>query len=143
MNNGFSPSQTCKTGNVDANLILRHHKLDIMAQFFKKKSVNPKTKRNEIAKDLNYSSSTLQRYRHDKTMQSPYKSSNNKGPQETSNDLKISQKESSTDMDSTITRSTNKKNNLKGANPNDIPNHGSVFVYLMNKFFQKRKFFVC
>ena len=37
------------------------------------KSINPKKKQKEIAKELDYSTSTLQRYRKDTKMQSPYK----------------------------------------------------------------------
>ena len=40
MNNTFSLKQTSKTGNLDANLIARQCKLDIMARFMEIKSVN-------------------------------------------------------------------------------------------------------
>ena len=45
-------------------------------------------KQNEIAKELGYSSSTLQRYRQDIKMQSPYKSNNPIKRQMTSEGLK-------------------------------------------------------
>ena len=39
------------------------------------KSNYPKIRKGQLAKDLGYSSSTLQRYRHDIKMRSPYMSS--------------------------------------------------------------------
>ena len=71
MNNTFSLEQISRTGNLDANLILLQHKLDLMARFMEMKSVNPKIKRKEIARELGYSSSTLQRYGQDIKKQSP------------------------------------------------------------------------
>ena len=61
MNNTFSLEQMSRTGNLDANLILRQHTLDLMARFMEIKSINPKLKEKEIGKELRYSSSTLQR----------------------------------------------------------------------------------
>ena len=59
MNNTFSLQQISQTGNVDSDLITRHYKLDLMARFMEIKSINPKLKESEIAKELGYSSSTL------------------------------------------------------------------------------------
>ena len=64
MNNIFSQSERSKTGNLDANLILRQHELDLMARFMEIKSTTPKLTQNEIAKELGYSNSSLLRYRH-------------------------------------------------------------------------------
>ena len=61
MNNSFCSQQISKTGNLDANLILRQHKLDLMARFMEIKSANSKWKQNETNKELGYSSSTSQR----------------------------------------------------------------------------------
>ena len=44
-----------------------------MARFMEIKSINPKMKEREILKGLGFSRSTLQRYRCDMKMQSPYK----------------------------------------------------------------------
>ena len=82
----FSSEQISKTGNLDANLILRQNKLDLMSRFMELKSINPKLGQDQIAKEVSYSCSTLQRYRHDIKMQSPYKPN---GPKRTpSNDPK-------------------------------------------------------
>ena len=44
-----------------------------MARFMEIKFVNPKLKQNQVAKKLDCSSSTLQRYRNDINMVSPYR----------------------------------------------------------------------
>ena len=71
MNNTVSLEQNSRTGNVDANLLFRQHNVDLMARCMEIKSINPKLKQKEIAKELNYSSSTLQSFRQDTKMQSP------------------------------------------------------------------------
>ena len=73
MNNSFSLQQIQKTSNLDANLISRQYKLNLMADFMRVKYENPKMKQSEIANHLGMSSSTLQRYRNDINMLSPYK----------------------------------------------------------------------
>ena len=87
MNNTFSLEQIYKTGNLDSNLILRQYKLDLMARFTEIKSVNPKLKQNQMAKELGCPSSTLQRYRNDIKMLSLYRipPDSQKGRQEISN----------------------------------------------------------
>ena len=54
MNNSFPLEQLSKFKNIDANLILCQHKLDLMARFMEAKSINPKLKQNQIAKELGY-----------------------------------------------------------------------------------------
>ena len=73
MNKTFPLEQVSETVNLGSNLILRQYKLDLSARFLEIKSVNPKFKRSQIAADLGCSSSTLQRYRNDIHMFSPYK----------------------------------------------------------------------
>ena len=73
MNNSFSSQQIQKTSNLDANLISRQYKLNLMADFMRLKYENPRMKQSEIANQLNLSSSTIQRYRNDKHMLSPYR----------------------------------------------------------------------
>ena len=71
MNKTFSLEKISRTGNRAAKLILRKHMPDSMARYMEIKSINPKMKQKEIAKELGYSNSTLQRYRLDIKMQSP------------------------------------------------------------------------
>ena len=73
MNNNFSLQQIQKTSNLDANLISRQYKLNLMADFMKVKYENPRMRQSEIANQLGMSSSTLQRYRNDINMLSPYR----------------------------------------------------------------------
>ena len=72
MNKTFSLGQKFKTASLDINIMLRQYKLNLMARFLEIKSVNPKLKQSEIAKELGCSSSTLQRYRQDINMLSRY-----------------------------------------------------------------------
>ena len=64
MNLTFSPEQKSRTRNLDANFLLRQHKLDLMSRFMEIN--NPKLKQKEIARGLGYSGSNLQCYRYDK-----------------------------------------------------------------------------
>ena len=121
MNNTFSLQQIQKTSNLDANLLSRQYKLNLMADFMRVKYENPKMKQSDIANQLGMSSSTIQRYRNDINMLSPYRINPNntrkrpkktkiddisdlKRPQMTSNDVKTTSNE-------TV---KNKKNKLKG-----------------------------
>ena len=92
MKNTFSLEQISKTGSLDSNLITREYKLDLMARFMGIKSMNPKLRQDQIAKEIGFSSSTLQRYRNDKNMPSPYRI-----PQNNTN--KRRQKSSNTNLD--------------------------------------------
>ena len=73
MNNNFFLQQIQKTSNLDANLISRQYKFNLMADFMRLKYENPKMKQCEIAKQLSLSSSTLQRYKNEINMLSPYR----------------------------------------------------------------------
>ena len=107
MNNTFSLQQISRTSNLDANLISRQYKLNLMADFMRIKYENPRLKQSEIADRLNCSSSTLQRYRNDLSMISPYRIQSNNTNKRTkkakntnfdentspNNDLKITSKD--------------------------------------------------
>ena len=92
MNYSFSLQQTQKTSNLDANLISRLNKLNLMADFMRVKYENPKMKQSVIANQLGKSSSTLQRYRKDVKMFSPYRIRSN-------NSNKRTKKASNTNFD--------------------------------------------
>ena len=106
---------------MDPNLLTRHHKLKLMNDFMYMKYQNPKLKQSELANQQGMSSSTVQRYRNDINMLSPYRINPNntkkrtkkpkidvigdlKRPQRTSNNLETNSKE----------QVKNKKNKLKG-----------------------------
>ena len=61
MNNTSSLQQIQKTSNLDANVIPRQFKLNLMADFKWVKYENPKLKQSQIANQLSYS--TLERYK--------------------------------------------------------------------------------
>ena len=63
MNNTSSLEQISKRRILDASLKLRPHKIDLMSRFMEIESLNPKMKQKEIAREIGYSFSTLQRYR--------------------------------------------------------------------------------
>ena len=73
MNKTPSLSETNKTANMDPNLLTRHYKLKLMNDFMNVKYQNPKMTQSEISNQLGMSSSTLQRYRNDINMLSPYR----------------------------------------------------------------------
>ena len=73
MNNTFSLQQRSRTSNLDATLMSRQYKLNLMADFLRVKYENPTLKQSEIANKLGLSFSTLQRYRNDINMLSPYR----------------------------------------------------------------------
>ena len=121
MNNIPSLNEINKNSAMDPNMLTKYYKLKIMNDFMYMKYQNPKLKQSELANNLNMSSSTIQRYRNDINMLSPYRISPNnvkkrtkkakiddigdlKRPQLTSNDVKTTSNE-------TV---KNKKNKLKG-----------------------------
>ena len=139
MNNSFSLQQIQKTSNLDANLISRQYKLNLMADFMRVKYENPKMKQCEIANQLGVSFSTVQRYRNDINMLSPYRISPNnvkkrskkakiddigdlKRPQMTSNDAKTTSNDNN--------KKIKTKNNLEGGS---IQNNIEINEHYLDK----------
>ena len=58
MNITFSLQQLQKTSNLDANLISRQYKLNLLVDFMRMKYENPKLKQSQMANQLGYSTST-------------------------------------------------------------------------------------
>ena len=89
MSNTSSFEQISKTSNLDSNLILRQYRLDSVAIFMEIKSANPRLRQDLITKESVCSISTLQRYRHDINMLSPFRilSNNHKRWQNISNTI--------------------------------------------------------
>ena len=121
MNNIPSLNEINKNSAMDPNMLTKYYKLKLMNDFMNIKYQNPKMTQSEISSQLNMSPSTVQRYRNDINMLSPYRiSANNvkkrtkkakiddigdlKRPQTTLNDVKTTSNE-------TV---KNKKNKLKG-----------------------------
>ena len=120
MNNIPSLNEINKFANMDPNLLTRHYKLRLMNDFMHVKYQNPKMKQSDIANQINMSSSTLQRYRNDINMLSPYRISPNnvkkrskKAKIDDIGDLKRLQM-TSNDIKTTLNETVkNKKNKLK------------------------------
>ena len=116
-----SLSEINKTANMDPNLFTRHYKLRLMNDFMHIKYQNPGLKQSEIANDLSMSSSTLQRYRNDINMLSPYrinpinvKKRSKKAKIDDIGDLKRPQMTSNNLETTSDGPVKNKKNKLKG-----------------------------
>ena len=77
MNNIPSLNEINKNSAMDPNMLTKYYKLKILNDFMYMKYQNPKLKQSELANNLNMSSSTIQRYRNDINMQSPYRISPN------------------------------------------------------------------
>ena len=73
MNNTFSLQQISQTGTLDSNLLLRQCNFDLMARFMKIKAMNTNLTEKEIVEELEDPTSSLQRYRQDTNMLSPYR----------------------------------------------------------------------
>ena len=71
MNNTSSLDQIQKTGELNADLMMRQYKLDKITKIMEIKPDNPKLRQSEIAKMLELSSSPIQQYRTEINMLSP------------------------------------------------------------------------
>ena len=113
MNNTPSLNEINRNSTMNPNMLTKYYKLKIMNDFMNIKYQNPKMTQSQISSQLNMSPSTIQRYRNDISMLSPYRfNSNNvkkqqkktkidnnddlKRPQLTSNDLKTSSNDKKT-----------------------------------------------
>ena len=134
MNNTFSLQQIQKTSNLDSNLITRQYKLNLMCDYMRLKYENPKMRQSEIANQLGLSSSTIQRYRSDINMLSPYRinpNNNNKRTKKVKNidfnndsnhehDCKMTSNDLKTTSNEPV---KNKKSKLKGGSKIEIGVH--------------------
>ena len=144
MNNSFFLEQIQKTNILDANLISGQYKLNLMADFMLLNYENPIMKQSQIANQIGLSTTTLQRFRNDINMLSPYRiipnntnkrtkkasnsnfdnnshnESNARRPQMTSSDLKKPQSISESHHD---VKPVKNKNKQKGGANTEINEH--------------------
>ena len=73
MNHTPSLNEVNKNSTMDPNMLTKYYKLKLMNDFMNIKYQNPKMTQSEISSQLNLSSSTIQRYRNDIYMLSPYR----------------------------------------------------------------------
>ena len=109
MNNTPSLNEIDKNSTIDPNMLTKYYKLKLMNDFMTINYQNPKITQSQISSQLNMSPSTIQRYRNDINMISPYRINPNnvkkqqkkvkihnnddlKRPQMTSNDPKTTSK---------------------------------------------------
>ena len=133
MNNTPSLNEINKNSTMDPNMLTKYYKLKLMNDFMNIKNQNPKMTQSEISSQLNMSSSTIQRYRNDINMLSPYRINPNnvkkqqkktkidnngdlKKPQLTSNDLKTTSNDKKTKSKSVLKEDLFKKILLKLTN---------------------------
>ena len=77
MNNTPSLNELNKNSTMDPNMLTKYYKLKLMNDFMNIKYQNPKMTQSEISSQLNRSPSTIQRYRNDINMISPYRINSN------------------------------------------------------------------
>ena len=121
MNNTPSLNEINKNSAMDTNMLTKYYKLKLMNDFMNIKYQNPKMTQSQISSQLNMSPSTIQRYRNNINMISPYRNSPNnvkkrskKAKIDDNGDLKrpqITSIDSETNSKEPI---KNKKNKLKG-----------------------------
>ena len=120
MKNTYSPDQIQKTGDLNADSIMRQYTLYKVAKFMEIKSNNPRLKQSEIAKLLELSSSTIRRLRREINILSSSRitpsSKTSKKKQKTPNtnldDVKVTSnylKKTSNDLKTTSNDSVNNK----------------------------------
>ena len=77
MNNTPSLKEINKNSAMDPNMLTKYYKLKLMNDFLHIKYQNPKMTQSEISSQLNMSPFTIQRYRNDINMISPYRINSN------------------------------------------------------------------
>ena len=77
MNNTPSLNEINKNSTMDPNMLTKYYKLKLMNDFTNIKYQNPKMTQSQISSQLNISPSTIQRYRNDINMISPYRNNPN------------------------------------------------------------------
>ena len=130
MNNTPSLNEINKNSSVDPNMLTKYYKLKLMNDFMNNKYQNPKMSQSEISSKLNMSPSTIQRYRNDINMLSPYKINPNnvkkqrkkikidnngdlKRPQMTSNDLKTTSNDKKTKSKNVLKTGSIQEDNIE------------------------------
>ena len=92
MDNTYSLEQISKTRCLDAGLILRRYELDLTSRFVEIKSNNPKLTQKQIALQLGFLDSTIERYRDQMNMPSTYNGKTTKRKKMSSRDFSVTVK---------------------------------------------------
>ena len=118
MNHTPSLNEINKNSTMDPNMLTKYYKLKLMNDFMYMKYQNPKLKQSVLANNLNMSSSTIQRYRNDINMLSPYRISPNNVKKRTKkakiDDIGDLKRPQMTSIDSETTSNESNKKNKRG-----------------------------
>ena len=119
-----SLSETNKISNMNPNLITKHYKLKLMNDFMNIKYQNTIMTQSEISNQLGMSSSTLQRYRNDINMISPYRNN----PKNVKNQQKKTKTNDNGDLKRPNLTSNDLKttSNYKKTRPKNVLKAGSI-----------------
>ena len=105
MNNTPPLNEIIKNSTMDPNMLTKYYKLKLMNDFMNIKYHNPKMSQSQISSQLNMSPSTIQRYRNDINMLSPYRIN--------PNNVKKQQKKTKIDNNGDLKRLQLTSNDLK------------------------------
>ena len=105
MNNTPSLNEINKNSTMNPNMLTKYYKLKIMNDFMNIKYQNPKMTQSQISSQLNMSPSTIQRYKNDINMISPYRNN--------PNNVKTQQKKTKIDNNGDLKRPCLTSNDLK------------------------------
>ena len=113
MNNTPSLNEINKNSTMDPNMLSKYYKLKLMNDVLHIKYQKPKMTQSEISSQLNMSPSTIQRYRNDINMISPYRIS--------PNNVKKQQKKTKVDNNCDLERPQLTSNDKKKQNQKMFP----------------------
>ena len=102
-----------KNSTMDPNMLTKYYKLKLLNDFMNIKYQNPKMTQSEISSQLNMSPSTIQRYRNDINMISPYRNNDKKQQKKTKIDNNGDLKRPELTSNDLQTTSNDKKNKIK------------------------------
>ena len=129
MNNTPSLNEIIKNSTMDPNMLTKYYKLKLMNDFMNIKCQNPKMTQSEISSQLNMSPSTIQRYRNDINMLSPYRIN--------PKNVKKQQKKTKIDNNGDLKRHQMTSNDLKTSSndkKNKIKKRFKSWIYTRRKY---------
>ena len=125
-NDNFNIDMAAISENLNSNSVLRLCKQNMMSEFMEIKSSEPKSTQKQFCSQLRVSDRTIERYRDDIKMDSPYSRKKYRKKNNKSNSTITQTQTHKTNENTKNSKNTksNKKNYLKGGDPNDIHMRG-------------------
>ena len=129
-NDNFNIDMAAISENLNSNSILRLCKQNMMSEFMEKKSSEPKSTQKQFCSQLRVSGRTIERYRDDIKMDSPYSRKNYRKKNNKSNSTITQTQTHKTNENTRSSKKTksNKKNVLKRGDPIDIHMSGKDLI---------------